>query len=1421
MISSRFLLTGARSSLITDAVVKISAKNLAVDCLSAIIHLHPKCFLLDLFLDEDNEIGRQSSNQQLWDVVLFSSHSDPQLRGNVSLLISSFISRILSANTPFNDYLMSNCSVASFADAPSLEDLVQKMFKIASPEERQSVAIRSGMKAFQNCMISLIKSNEMVNRVTIEGLKKIMTFASHSYWLIKVELLSLISAIPFRDLLYLESSLALEDKKWQISIQEELFTQAFPKLLSDDDPRVRNAAASTLMKIVPHLFTSSTSLDGDPITCIAQEYTRRNLGRLSSPKNNLSYVPLMSTQLLFPSDILPDSFDFIHPFVSSSRPHLMQHGIICDDFEENLLYVVVFLQDFIMSNVENKKALMGGLVSLEQLSHAYSPPKHPIGWRCITLEDAHSSIPFLRFLMSLLTSSNPIVLDLTVHQKALSLMGQVLSGFGYHLVKAGVLNGLNLSDIETKEWGLLETRSRELSLLLDFLTTHILRLLHLYHCLMEEGTQAKSSSGLSSFLSPIRRKRSNLGENEKAAERKQHPFEVMDQNSVKMLDVLRANFSTYKSCMELGPPRFKTFLESVLRSLSQVMEMSTLKYFGPKIEVILEYLKSLMLLSPVESVICIQQLLKCIFGTNFALLMVPEAIIPDPETGGYVCRAKKNLMAGCDFINSESISQKTGLYQTCISIPYREFANSQGSKAIMGSSSAPSGYNISWNEEISLFKMMVGKNFDKRVAGLLDKVSLAGPGGQSFASHIKSFEPLVIRSLKMYVTSSDTELQAQVLSLLSLLVKLRVNYCLLDPDQAFLGFVLKQFEFIEAGQIIRPERIVDRIFNFLLILSYERFDSNLIMTVPKIIQLSDGLLASGEPPEQYAISAALHLVEDLFIHRNPSKSDTPKELDTQREVIISTLLKVACYPKSIELMMIVIQQSRRDGDEKWKKVSRLIIDILLPLLTGQQLIIDDIQSFESLLTLLESSSPAAFRPVDILLKALFACPRDDILQNPVTFQRWMVLIIVTMKVIMVYSKEDTMLTRLEEMMSKMLIGPHGLPVLDSDFYPQSIKSPVLNQDDNGTEDFMSQFMLQVLELFVYQLAKFNSDIECQAYRTFTSQMLSQYLLLLTHMFQSGAMRRSAKSASQAVKNQRGSFDVTSVNLLFEEIELSNPTLVIQWCNILMLLGFDDNETHEFWYKLIGRCSQSTVTTPMRGDEPMANKDFLNASFPSAHLEMIRRGTIILLCDFSCENTSDAEQMTWLIVNQVREIIKWSYELPVKDLINSVHRNSASSALFIQAINSRCLGFDSPTFVRKVLNCLEFIHPTQSGPLVVLLAEHIITNPQLRHFSSLTTAAEKMAIQRLQMILKSDDVEEITSQLSLEDIKKLVASVDRFYNHELYGVLLIFMDELRPVERAEEAYYEPDTTILKDEQKEMPDSVQEGRTLNGDQSLEPL
>jgi hypothetical protein len=59
------------------------------------------------------------------------------------------------------------------------------------------------------------------------------------------------------------------------------------------------------------------------------------------------------------------------------------------------------------------------------------------------------------------------------------------------------------------------------------------------------------------------------------------------------------------------------------------------------------------------------------------------------------------------------------------------------------------------------------------------------------------FEPLVIQALKDYTSSSDIQVQAQVLSILVQLIRLRVNYALLDSEQ-----VLKSSYFYHHNSII-------------------------------------------------------------------------------------------------------------------------------------------------------------------------------------------------------------------------------------------------------------------------------------------------------------------------------------------------------------------------------------------------------------------------------------------------------------------------------------------------------------------------------------------------------------------------------------------------------------------------------------------
>lgn len=81
------------------------------------------------------------------------------------------------------------------------------------------------------------------------------------------------------------------------------------------------------------------------------------------------------------------------------------------------------------------------------------------------------------------------------------------------------------------------------------------------------------------------------------------------------------------------------------------------------------------------------------------------------------------------------------------------------------------------------------------------------------------------------------------------------------------------------------------------------------------------------------------IVEDLFLVRGTyHKSDAGKELDTQREVMVSMLFRFVHYYQVLEIFILILQQNFKESEERWKKLSRQIVDTLLPLLGHQQVL---------------------------------------------------------------------------------------------------------------------------------------------------------------------------------------------------------------------------------------------------------------------------------------------------------------------------------------------------------------------------------------------------------------------------------------------------------------------------------------------------
>ncbi|KAL1138045.1 hypothetical protein AAG570_009740 [Ranatra chinensis] len=96
--------------------------------------------------------------------------------------------------------------------------------------------------------------------------------------------------------------------------------------------------------------------------------------------------------------------------------------------------------------------------------------------------------------------------------------------------------------------------------------------------------------------------------------------------------------------------------------------------------------------------------------------------------------------------------------------------------------------------------------------------------------------------------------------------------------------------------IRHAELLIPQIFKFLVHLCNEKNHSKLLISVPQVIQLCDGLMASGQNPVTHCIPALLPVVEYVFLLNSSATSDI-KELETQREVLLVMLLRLAEYPQ--------------------------------------------------------------------------------------------------------------------------------------------------------------------------------------------------------------------------------------------------------------------------------------------------------------------------------------------------------------------------------------------------------------------------------------------------------------------------------------------------------------------------------------------
>lgn len=171
-------------------------------------------------------------------------------------------------------------------------------------------------------------------------------------------------------------------------------------------------------------------------------------------------------------------------------------------------------------------------------------------------------------------------------------------------------------------------------------------------------------------------------------------------------------------------------------------------------------------------------------------------------------------------------------------------------------------------------------------------------------------------------------------------------------------------------------------FHFLVSLSYGKQHSKTIISVAKILQLCDGLMASGQAPLSYCIPSLEPIMVDIFLVRNTTNTNDIKELETTREVFLSMLLRLLEYHEVVDLLIVVLNNLKCGNNmDKWLEWSHRVYSVLLIILKHNKMHLEDSESVSSAVKLLNSLHPNVYKAIDQLLVTLYHGTPSEVMRN--------------------------------------------------------------------------------------------------------------------------------------------------------------------------------------------------------------------------------------------------------------------------------------------------------------------------------------------------------------------------------------------------------------------------------------------------------
>ncbi|KAH8250152.1 hypothetical protein KR026_006018, partial [Drosophila bipectinata] len=538
--------------------------------------------------------------------------------------------------------------------------------------------------------------------------------------------------------------------------------------------------------------------------------------------------------------------------------------------EEKVLAKVLYRLTNKLMTLNDKNLQLGIIYALRLLLRHFN---------FVDYQQAWLEFNFVEICISYAYYNNATAADLSCQNDLIDVLGKLMAGA---MLSSGSPNATHL----------------------DFLLRHSVKMLNIYFHLVTNqrpptAAHSASSKAPKSELFTL----SSGGRETPGASLQALGYFAGDYVYMKLYNILRGANDSYKITInhEAGSLLI-CLLKTSLNALSLCLE-ATPSASPPElklIEEILHYLTKLINYAPAECVACLRQLLKYLFGQNYASQVVVQPADGDVDgqhsafVRPYFAAKGRGHGAGSTLLPTINSKLRAG-------------------------ARAGDGQPIDTGPLQALGVLFV--------QGLQPPAPPAG----DCARLIKLFEPLVIYCLTLFM-KSNALIQAPILRLLSQLLELNVTYSILDSKNVIFEQILSNLDLIEGGIDRNAFIIVPPMLRFLIQLT-QKSDRQLI-TIPKIISITNNLLANGSVRDVALLALKTLSYELFFMHsqmeealdadsgraacQSPlSATPTPetrealmaqrRELDTQREVVLGMLEKfIEARPSQQVLALLLL-----------------------------------------------------------------------------------------------------------------------------------------------------------------------------------------------------------------------------------------------------------------------------------------------------------------------------------------------------------------------------------------------------------------------------------------------------------------------------------------------------------------------------------